>query len=125
MEGEAMKAVSEASVLKACLQLLQLRGVMAWRNNSTGIYDPAKKRFRSFHGLKGTADILGIVEQVIDLGGIASHCGVFMAVECKRPGEKPTPDQAAFLAAIEDRGGAAICVSDVRELDEWLTGLGV
>ena len=104
-----MKAGRESDLVRACLDLLALRGITAWRNNNAGIYDPARRRFRTFHGLKGASDILGI------LAG-----GRFLAVECKMPGGKLSPDQTAFLDMIRERGGLAIVVHNVAELDAAL-----
>src|SRR4051812_31915703 len=60
-------------LVSACLHLLALQGVRAWRNNTTGVYDPQRKRFRTFTGRKGISDILGIIPPT----------GRLLAVECK------------------------------------------
>lgn len=96
-------------VVGPCLQLLALRGVFAWRNNTTGVFDPVKKIFRKFTGLKGVSDILGCLPD-----------GRFLAIECKVPGNKPTPDQAAFLEMVAKNNGVALVINDVRELDKAL-----
>jgi hypothetical protein len=46
-----------------------------------------------------------------------------LAVECKQPGNKPTAQQAAFLAADEAAGGLAVVIRDVAELVQLLDGL--
>lgn len=99
-------ATPEGQMVKACLALLKLRGVMAWRNNSGAL--KAGNRFVRF-GAVGSADILGI------LGG-----GRFLAVECKAGRNKPTAAQAAFLGAVAKAGGLAVVVRDVRELQAAL-----
>ncbi len=109
-----MKKPAEASVLKACLDYLRLRKILCWRANNGGIFDPARKRFRSFHGLKGVSDLLAVLPG-----------GRFLAVECKRPGKRPSPEQAAFLAAVEAAGGVGCYVRSVGELVEILDDLGV
>jgi hypothetical protein len=38
----------------------------------------------------------------------------------KRPGEKPRPEQAAFLARVNELGGVGICVHSVHELETQL-----
>lgn len=106
-----MKASRETDLVRACLELLQLRGVYAWRNNSGGAV--MGKRFVRF-GKKGSADILGV------LGG-----GRILAVECKMPGRKPSPDQRAFLDAIAAAGGLALVVRNVGQLDDALRAEGV
>ena len=104
---------TEASVLTACLKYLtQVAGVLAWRSNNAGVYDPTRKCFRSFRGLKGVSDILGVLAD-----------GRLLAVECKRPGEQPTAEQQAFLDAVNQRGGLAVCVHGVGELVDGLATL--
>lgn len=46
-------------------------------------------------------------------------------VECKRPGGKLRPAQAAFLDNVRRAGGLAIVVSDVRQLGEALDAEGM
>jgi hypothetical protein len=94
-------------VLKACLDLLRLRGVLAWRNNSGALRDATGRPVR--FGAVGSPDILAV----------GPH-GRLWAIECKAPGRKPTAAQRAFLGAVEAAGGLAVVVSDVRELVEVL-----
>lgn len=113
--------VRETDLVRACLEWLALHRVLAWRMNNTGVFDPTRKVFRSFHGAKGVPDILGIFPQTVTLtDGTVATFGNFLGVECKRPGEKPRPDQAAFLEAIQERGGIGLCVHNLRELEEQL-----
>jgi hypothetical protein len=98
-------APKESDVLRACLDFLRLRGVFAWRCNTVGVWDPVKQVFRSRAGARGVSDILGVLPG-----------GRFLAVECKRPGRKPSAEQAAFLANVVGAGGVALVVDDVREL---------
>jgi hypothetical protein len=60
-------------------------------------------------GKVGSADILGILRP----------SGRFLAIEVKKPGEKPSDEQIAFLLAIRDAGGVAIVaysLDDVRKV---------
>jgi hypothetical protein len=102
----------ESNVLTACLQFLSLKGVLAWRSNNTGVFDPNRKRFRSFRGLKGVSDILGILP-----GGRS------LAVEAKRAGGRPSVEQQAFLDEVNRRGGVALWVASVAELARSLEPL--
>jgi hypothetical protein len=105
----------EAAVLADCLEYLQnVLGLLAWRSNNTGVFDPARKCFRSFRGLKGVSDILGCLEG-----------GRLLAVETKAPGEKPTPTQQAFLDAVNRRGGLGVWVCGVGQLIDSLAKEGV
>jgi hypothetical protein len=99
----------ESDILAACLDLLRLRGILAWRNNTTGVYDPARKCFRAFHGLKGVSDILAILGD-----------GRLLAVETKSATGRLTPEQEWFLDEVNHRGGLGLCVRSVGELDQQL-----
>lgn len=118
----------ERDIQKAALSWLHARNIFAFRVNNTGVYDPIQKTFRTFHGLRGVADILGIVPQDVkyykhDTGGDEQFVrfGCLLAVEVKRPGKTPTNEQAAFLREINERGGVGICVHSVAELDAQLS----
>jgi hypothetical protein len=105
-----MKAPRETTLVAACLQLLALRGVFAWRNNS-GAFVLGEGKGRRFvrAGMKGSADILGVLPG-----------GRFLAVECKIGRNRPTTAQTAFLNTIRAAGGLALVVWDVKELAEAL-----
>jgi hypothetical protein len=81
-------SLKEADVLSACLDYLRLKGVLAWRSNNTGVFDP-----------------------------------VLLAVECKGARGSVSADQEWFLEEVARRGGIALCVRSVRELDEQLSPL--
>lgn len=117
-----MRASSrETDIVRACLDWLALHRIKAWRTNNTGIFDPVKKVHRSFHGLRGVSDILGILPQRVCLaGGEEETFGNFLAIEVKKPGEKPRTDQEAFLRDIRERGGIGLCVHSLNELEEQL-----
>jgi hypothetical protein len=108
-----VKAPAESDVLSACLLLLRLRGVFAWRSNNVGVYDPVRKCHRSFRGLKGVADILGVVDG-----------GRILACEVKGLRGRLTEEQDHFLAQVRVKGGVALVVKDVRELEAELARLG-
>jgi hypothetical protein len=112
-----VKKPSESGLVKSCLDLLKLRGIWAWRENTTGLLrtDSKGRKFWAAPKLKGKSDILGIVPP---------H-GRLLCIECKMPGEEPTPHQALFLAAVHDAGGLAFVVSDVADLKELLDENGL
>lgn len=95
---------------------------MAWRNNTTGIYDPKAGIWRKSQGLKGSSDILGILPQTVRVVGIDTPVtfGNLLAVECKVPGKNLRPDQAEFIDNVRKRGGVALCVHTLRELEEGI-----
>ncbi len=49
------------------------------------------------------------------------NMGLFFAIEAKRPGKKPTPQQEATIRRIEAAGGKVFIIDgDTTELEEWL-----
>lgn len=101
----------------------QARGRVAWfaRINGGGMFDRTG-RFVRFYWLhlagkppvgKGKADIEG---QLPD--------GRYFALEVKRPGEKPTPEQVEFLATVRRNNGLAAVIVDYDEARIALFGVG-
>jgi len=101
-----MRATRESDVVTGCLEYLSYRGILAWRSNNTGIYDPVKQRFRSFRGLRGVSDILGVLPPE----------GRMLAVECKAPKGWLSQEQAVFLDRVLAAGGLALVIRDVADL---------
>lgn len=101
----------EGAILKGALDLLRLKGIPAWRVNSGCLPDASGRPVR--FGFVGCSDILGLLPPR----------GRLLALECKRPGGRPTPAQRAFLAAVEAAGGLAMVVDDLAALaaalDRW------
>jgi VRR-NUC domain len=112
-----MREPKEADILRDCLTWLKLHGVFCWRQNQgaiTGEHN-GKRRFLRFTSMAGVSDILGIL----------APSGRLLAVETKRPGRKPTPEQEAFLDVIRQCGGVAVCVHSIDELEQALIATGV
>ena len=112
--------VCESDVLSACLQYLSLRRIFHYRHNQAPI--PLKGGgYRRFTGLKGVADVIAVLPQKYEVVGRGTVTfGVYCAIEVKKPGEKPCPEQHEFLRQIEERGGIALVVHSVKELEEKL-----
>ena len=51
---------------------------------------------------------------------VGCYQGLFVAIEVKRVGQKPTKLQAWVLSQVEQAGGIAIWIDDVKDLDELL-----
>ena len=106
---------SEKEIENSILAYLQaLPGCFAWKNQSTGVYDPTKGIFRKsknkFH-LNGVSDIIGIYK------------GKFLAIEVKTPKNKLRPaHQKAFIEEINKRGGIAFFATSVEEVEDFLYG---
>ena len=106
----------EADILRQCLDYLRLRGIPAWRQNQGGIRATyrGRRRFVRFAGIEGISDILGLLPP----------SGRLLAVECKRPGGKPSPQQLAFLEQVRAAGGLAVVVHSLHELEAALREAG-
>lgn len=108
-----MKAPTEASVLRACLDLLTVRKVMHWRANQIPV--PLKGGgYRKFTGLRGVSDILCVLPG-----------GRLLAIEVKSATGRLRKEQQHFLNRVNSLGGIGIVVRDVRELDMVLQSVGV
>lgn len=119
----------ESEILKAVLQHLNLLpGVVAWRTNVgafAGEYK-GKKRFVRF-GFTGLVDIIGWKTEThwdrpAPPGIGKYHVARFLAIEVKRPGEEPTPEQANFLELVGQSGGLAFVA---RSIDDVTQAMGV
>jgi len=82
-----------------------------------------KQRFTRYGLCKGSSDIIGIV-QTLQTYPTAEHVGclqrydshgVFLALEVKQPGKRPTPEQQMFLDLVNRRGGVGECVHSEDE----------
>jgi len=87
--------------------------IEVWRNNTTGIWDQKKGRYRlnrSKHARKGISDILGV-----------TNTGRFLAIEVKSKYGKLTEHQNEFLQMVANMGGIAIVA---RSLEDVVTAFG-
>lgn len=96
---------------KIRLELGKEPDLVLWRN-STGMVETAEVDARS--GIVGgRAHRFGLAVGSADLVGILSPIGRFVALEVKRPGQKPDPKQVAWLACVRRFGGFAAVVNSV------------
>ena len=59
---------------------------------------------------RGVSDIIGCIPKT----------GRFLAIEVKRPGGKPTPEQQQFIDTINQAGGLAFVARNVEEVEQAL-----
>jgi len=100
----------ESALQKQILEYLKIKKVFAWKNHSTGIYDPARRIFRTNTSVKGVSDILGILPN-----------GRFLAIEVKIKPNKLSDNQHNFLVDINNNKGLALvvcCIEDVFKFIE-------
>jgi hypothetical protein len=93
--------------VRACLEYLAARGIMAFRNNTGAMRAEykGKTRFMRF-GAKGSGDIFGILPG-----------GRFLSVECKIGNNKPTPAQEDWAARVRAAGGMALTAWTIEGLE--------
>lgn len=99
--------MSEKILQNSILMYLNLSGIFCWQTDSTGLYDPIKKTFRSRgkFKIKGVSDILGILPD-----------GRFLAIEVKYGKNKTTPEQKDFINKIIDRNGIAFVAYSLEDV---------
>jgi Holliday junction resolvase len=102
--------MKETEVQRDIIQYLHMRGIYAWRNNTMGVWDTKRKRYRANpNTLKGVSDILGLFND-----------GTFLAIECKSATGRLTPEQIEFMGEIERRKGYAICARSIEDVAQFL-----
>jgi hypothetical protein len=69
--------------------------------DARGCYNHQKE----LEDFKGSSDIIGVAKD-----------GRMIAIECKRPGKKPTPEQEFFLNEVKRRGGIAFVATSYEEV---------
>ena len=117
----ALEADVQAQIVDY-LRAQQARGRIVWfaRCNGGSVLSMHKgrRRFTRFYALylrgaepahKGMADLHGMLPD-----------GRYFALEIKRPGEKATPEQQAFLAVVRAGGGIAAVVRGFEEVTRVL-----
>lgn len=106
-----MAGQPEKRIENLILMWLKLNNIFAWKNQTTGMFDPKRKCFRKFLGLKGVSDILGVLPG-----------GRLLAIEVKCPKKYPTPEQREFLKRVNDLGGLAFLARSVKDVELHLEG---
>lgn len=88
----------ETSIESDILDYLRYIGFLAWRTH-TGKYPPAEKF-------------------ILDIGAIRH--GMYVEVECKRPGQKPSDGQKQRIADVRSHGGVAFVAMSVLDVQQEL-----
>ena len=93
-----MRDATEQEIQKTIIDYLKIKKYVVFKHRNVGIY---KQKTGSYiplsFGEKGISDIIA-----------CSPRGTFTAIEVKKKGGKPSPDQLDFLAGINARGGVGI-----------------
>ena len=99
----------EKDIQLAICDYLALHKYFFWRQNTTSVYDPTNKRFRSMpkYSKNGVPDIILIKD------------GMFIGLEVKRPTGKISDSQKEFQDGVEKVGGqyhVVTCIEDVQRI---------
>jgi hypothetical protein len=118
-----VKPPKEGDLVKACLQLLHLRGILAFRINSGAVTlqtpGARNRRFLRFvYGAVGISDIIGV------LPAGCRKPGCFLALECKMPKKGRLSDnQRIFLQLVAAAGGVGQVIDSIDKLQALLDDL--
>jgi hypothetical protein len=90
------------STTRLIIEFLCMHGHVAWRNHTTGIYDPRNRRWRQIaKRSRGIGDVIGCLRG-----------GHHIEVEVKTGDDLPHEDQIAHRLRIEAAGGIYFLVDD-------------
>jgi hypothetical protein len=93
--------------------------VRLFRNN-TGVLRDQHGRPVSFGLCKGSADLIGWTTRTITADMVGQQVAVFTSIEVKSATGRPTPEQRAWLAAVETAGGIAGVARSVADAEALL-----
>lgn len=108
-----MKYKKESDLKAQILSYLCFRKIFAWPQRNVGVWNVRTGHYIPSQ-IKGIPDVLGILPG-----------GRFLGIEVKRPGNYPTPHQAAFLMRIREAGGIAFIAHSVLDVEKNLAGAGL
>ena len=91
------------------MAFLTHHGHTIWRQNTTGIYDAAKARWRvNPQGRRGVPDIIGL----------RNRAGVFIGVEVKAGRDQLRDEQRTFLTELKTAHGLAFVGHDFAQFQQ-------
>lgn len=114
------KTRSEADIQAGILKLS--RGPVRLFRNQVGVYELADGRTLRSGLCVGSSDLIGWVSRVIRPEDVGKRVAVFAAIEVKRAGKRPTPEQACFLETVTAAGGVAAVARSEYEAATMLSG---
>jgi penicillin-binding protein-related factor A (putative recombinase) len=99
-------ADSEANIQKSIITFLERIGAVVLRTNSGHVVTESGAHIQM--GAAGTSDLT------------ACYQGRFVAIEVKKPGNKPTVKQQAYLDRVTAAGGLAFVATSIDDVQEAL-----
>ena len=111
----------ESEIQRAILAL-KIPGLTLWKSGA-GAFRVNGRFVRMGH--KGVADLIGYYTVWCNDGANkpTRPFAQIVAVEVKRLGKKPTPEQMAFLRNVKLAGGLAIVATSTQDVIDALSGL--
>lgn len=103
----------ERDIQRDVLAWLRAVGVVVIRVNSGAAPGQGGRRYVRFTDTPGVSDLIGLLPD-----------GLFLAIELKRPGERPTEHQRKFLDAVSGSGGLAFVAHSVADVEAALRAEG-
>jgi len=92
------------------LSFLLAQRCHAWRQNTTGLYDPVRRSYR-LSAKKGVPDILACCK------------GQFLAVEIKTGSDRLSLEQEGFIRSTKITGGIALVVSSYNDFIQQISSV--
>lgn len=93
-----MRDATEQEIQRTIIDYLKIKKYVVFKHRNVGIYKQDTGSYIPLPcGEKGISDIIA-----------CSPTGVFTAIEVKKRGGKPSPDQLDFLARVKANGGVGI-----------------
>jgi hypothetical protein len=100
------KGIKEADIQKQIMDYLKLKRFIVFKHRNVGIYKQSTGKYIPLaFGEKGISDIIA-----------CSPNGRFIAIECKKKGNKPSPDQLEFLDRVHRNNGIGIIAYSLDEV---------
>jgi hypothetical protein len=94
--------------------------VRLWRNNTGALVDQ-QGRFVRFGLCKGSSDLIGLRSLEITPELVGQRFAQFVALEIKTEVGTVSPEQRAFLQAVQELGGLAAVCRSVHQAQAVLT----
>lgn len=92
-----MRTITEQDIQKGIIDYLKLKQFVVFKHRNVGIKKPNGSFIPLAFGEKGISDIIA-----------CSKTGTFVAIEVKKPGGKPSPEQLDFLERVRKNKGIGI-----------------
>lgn len=121
----------EAGLLRACAEYLIWQGWLVIRVNS-GASTPERADgsqgfipFNRWQTLGADEQQAGIADLLAFKDGLNSEGCIFLAIECKMPGKKPSQMQSVFLEGVKNHGGVPIVAYSIDDIQRVLVECGL